>query len=151
LTQNGLPTAKRYCRAVLASVLLFLPGRALAQQDFRQLAIPGHGIGDLRLTKDTASFSGLHGKLKIRYVGVLSNGSLSDFAGSRIFRILNGRHFFALNKGNDVCHKPPTWLGVSPADKIGSIWLTLFQIDDYRYYRADKSGLCIAAVYTLKR
>jgi hypothetical protein len=115
---------------------------------YDELGLPGHGIGNMVLSKTFASFSELRGHFSLRYSGILPAESGSRFAGAHVFRILNPS--LPIVGVNRICLKPPKWLGVGSVEhpgQPGEIWVTLFETDDYRTFKADEPGLCAAFAY----
>src|ERR1700689_1947610 len=79
-------------------------------RSYKELALPGHGLGDMHLSSIRAHFDNLRGNFLLRYDGILPADSASIFATSHIYKVLNADEIFALNKDVDgFCHQPPRW------------------------------------------
>lgn len=123
---------------------------------YDELAMPGRGVGQLQLSERHAAFAGFNGVMTLQYSGLLPNESDPEIGGSRIYKVLNSQQFFEANKKklHHDCGGPIHWVGIGDfrhPSMEGEIWVSFFDLDDYRAYDSSKPGVCSIFGYVLHK
>ncbi|WP_198379081.1 hypothetical protein [Burkholderia ubonensis] len=107
----------------------------------------------MKLSRTSAHFSLLRGKMKLRYSGAWKNSDDSDFGGD-VYQVLNSNEFFSLNKGKKgFCDKPVRWITIKDlSDDFheGTIRVGMLATDDWRKYNPNSFDACSADSFTLE-
>lgn len=133
------------------------------EQSRRYVAISAHTpelLGDLDLSRTSASFSKLKGAMELEYSGSRTGDGPADweFTGA-VFRIVNAEAFFSANRGkNGFCHSPARWLTIldlnnrlsSYRHSAPSIRVGILTIQDWHDYKPTDFGACSADTFILQ-
>lgn len=112
-------------------------------------------LGDLKLSATSLTFQRLKGRMELRFAGSLPCNGWDGLSCARVYEVLNGEAYFLRNKKKgEPCPDAPRWVAIAPVPPIGTtpntqdIWVSVFDIADYRSYTPDKLGLCGANVFS---
>lgn len=107
----------------------------------------------LKLSRKSASFSKLKGKMKLQYSDVWNNGKDTEFGGD-VYKVLNADEFFSLNKSTQrFCDQPVKWVTIKDTSALlgdGTVRIGMLTVDDWHKYSPTSLGACSADTYKLK-
>ncbi|OCJ02466.1 hypothetical protein A6U85_30310 [Agrobacterium sp. 13-626] len=107
-------------------------------------------LGNMKLSKSSASFSKLTGKMQLRYAGVRKpeNGD-TEFSGD-VYQVMNADAFFKSNKGkNGFCDEPVKWVTIGDLS-VGGIRIGMLSSVDWKKYTSTSTEGCSADSFALQ-
>jgi hypothetical protein len=108
------------------------------------IPLPGY----LLLSSTSAQYEMLRGKMELAFAGTMPKSGSGEIDGALVYKVLNATAFSSQNEERWLCRNGPIrWLTIRPGKfEIRLGWLT---VANYRDYRPDSYGLCLAQTYDL--